>query len=91
MMENWGRKVLPGLEGWEEWLSAKFAGAISIGLVLYDFDRFMFRIAFVDRTGKQASFDVSRFSLEYAVDVPREHRRIETFFMTGILGRLACS
>jgi hypothetical protein len=74
---------------WGQWVTQRFAGAVSIDSILYDFDRFLFSIAFVDRTGKQLRFEISRFVLEEARHVPRASRRLETFFMHYVRLRLA--
>jgi hypothetical protein len=91
MMENWGREVLPGLIEWERCVTQRFAGAVSIGPILYDFDQFLFSIAFMDKNGKQVRFEISRFTLEEARHVPGLWRRLEDFFMHYVRQRLARS
>ena len=91
MMENWGREVLPGLNEWERWVTQRFAGTVSIGPILYDFDQFLFSIAFVHRDGKQVRFEISRFVLEEARHVPRLWRQLENFFIHYVRQRLAWS
>jgi hypothetical protein len=89
MMEYWDRKVLPGLDEWERWFTKQFAGAVSMGRILYDFDQLLFRIALVDRNGKEVTVDIPRFTLEEALHILRQWRLVEQFFKEVARQRLA--